>query len=75
MALRLVINAVKTRFPKVPVMTTDELQNLMRASQAQRKLILLVSKHSRVAVMILRRLLKFRNMFYQEMAKILQLLN
>lgn len=47
MALRLVINAVKTRFPKVPVMTTDELQNLMRASQAQRKLILLDTREEK----------------------------
>lgn len=43
-ALRLVIGAIKRQFPKVPVMTTDELQQLMRTTtQAQRKLVLLVS--------------------------------
>lgn len=43
-ALRLVIGVVRRQFPKVPVMTTDELQHLIRnRAQAQRKLVLLVS--------------------------------
>ena len=43
MALRLIIGALKRGYPKVPVITTDELQKLMKTTQEQRKLVLLVS--------------------------------
>ncbi|XP_068679839.1 uncharacterized protein [Montipora foliosa] len=41
MALRLIVGVLKRKFPNVPVITTDELQNLMKTSQARRKLVLL----------------------------------
>ena len=47
MALRMVIGALKRAYPRVPVMTTDELQHLMKKTASQsgyRKLVLLVSK-------------------------------
>ena len=46
MALRMVIGALKRAYPRVPVMTTDELQHLMKKTASQsgyRKLVLLVS--------------------------------
>ena len=46
MALRLIVGVLKRKFPNVPVITTDELQNLMKTSQARRKLVLLVSELS-----------------------------
>ena len=45
MALRMVIGALKRAYPRVPVMTTDELQHLMKKTASQsgyRKLVLLV---------------------------------
>ena len=47
MALRMIIGALKRAYPRVPVMTTDELQHLMKKTASQsgyRKLVLLVSK-------------------------------
>ena len=47
MALRMIIGALKRAYPRVPVMTTDELQHLMKKTASQsgyRKLVLLVRK-------------------------------
>ena len=47
MALRMIIGALKRAYPRVPVMTTEELQHLMKKTASQsgyRKLVLLVSK-------------------------------
>ena len=47
MALRLIIGALKRAYPRVALMTTDELQHLMKKTASQsgyRKLVLLVSK-------------------------------
>ena len=47
MALRMIIGVLKRAYPRVPVMTTDELQHLMKKTASQsgyRKLVLLVSK-------------------------------
>ncbi|XP_073258506.1 uncharacterized protein [Porites lutea] len=44
MALRIIIGALKRAYPRVPVMTTDELQHLMKKTASQsgyRKLVLL----------------------------------
>ena len=43
----MIIGALKRAYPRVPVMTTDELQHLMKKTASQsgyRKLVLLVSK-------------------------------
>lgn len=48
MALRLIIAALKSKYPKVPVITTDELQKLMKTSETrQRKLVLLDTREER----------------------------
>lgn len=47
-ALRLVIEVIKRQFPKVPVMTTNELHQLMRTTTpAPRKLVLLDTREEK----------------------------
>ena len=46
MALRLVIGFLKLKFPNVPVITSNELQKLMKTAQPRENLVLLVSASS-----------------------------
>ncbi|KAM7436519.1 hypothetical protein ABFA07_013680 [Porites harrisoni] len=50
MALRMIIGALKRAYPRVPVMTTDELQHLMKKTASQsgyRKLVLLDTREEK----------------------------
>lgn len=47
MALRLVIGFLKLKFPNVPVITSNELQKLMKTAQPQHKLVLLDTREER----------------------------
>lgn len=52
MAMKLVIETVKARFPRVPYISTGELWELMKKGSSSQKLVLLVSIFPNLALIL-----------------------